>query len=238
MANSNSDISTRKAAVISGSALLLMAIAAGFAYGFVHGTLIVPGEAAKTAANIEGSQLLFRLGNVGFLIVLILDIVVAWGLYLILKPVNKGLSLFTAWLRLVYTAFLGLGLMNLLFVTLLLRGDAYLSQFDPGQLNSLVQFCLNGFTAIWSAGLVVFGFHLLFLGWLVFKSGYIPKFLAILLFIAAAGYIGTNTASMVLHNYADYQAAIETVLSLPMALGELALAVWLLYKGIRGTLIS
>lgn len=231
MINQMKDLSQRKAAVVAGGALLLMAIAAMFAYGFVLGNLIVPEDASATANKIIASVMLFRIGICSFLVVLVCDVVVAWALYVFLKQVNKSLSLLTAWLRLVYATILGIALLNLVIVLLLLSGADYLTVFKTDQLHAQVLLFLKAFNIEWAIGLVVFGFHLFLLGCLVFKSGYIPRILGVLLIIASLCYLITNFANLLLPSYENYKATIEPVLSVPMAIGELSLAFWLLFKG-------
>ena len=164
-----SDILQRQAALVAGFSILIMAILAGFAYGFVLQGLIVPDNATLTANNIKSSMMLFRVGICSFLVVLICDVLAAWALHVFLKQVNENLSLLTAWFRLVYSAILGTALLNLVFVMLLLNGTSYLSIFEITQLNAFVTFSLNAFNNIWSMGLVVFGCHLYVLGFLVYK---------------------------------------------------------------------
>ena len=122
MTNSTADISQRKAAVTTGISIMLMAIIAGFSFGFVFDSMIAPGDAITTATNIAASESLFRTGVLGWLLILILDVIVAWGLYIVLKAANKSLSLLTAWFRLVYAGFLGIGLLSFVVVLLLLNG--------------------------------------------------------------------------------------------------------------------
>ncbi|WP_214659002.1 DUF4386 domain-containing protein [Candidatus Formimonas warabiya] len=90
---------------------------------------------------------------------------------------------------------------------------------------------VNAFNIEWAIGLVVFALHLFLLGYLVFKSGYIPKIIGVLLIIAALCYLATNSANLLLPSYENYKATIDTALSVPMAIGELSLALWLLFKG-------
>jgi len=232
MTNRIVDVSMRKAAIIAGVAILIMAMAAVFATDFVHERLIVPEDAAATTNNIKGSEMLFRAGVLSWLIILICDVLAAWGLYVFLKPVNKSLSLLMAWFRLVYVAILGAALLNLVIVLLLVRGD-YLAALGIDQLQAQVMLFLNAFNNIWSIGLVVFGFHILVLGYLVFKSGYIPKYLGVLLIIAFFGYLITNIANLLLPDYENYRAIIEWIFLVPMVVGELGLALWLLIKGVR-----
>ena len=90
----------------------------------------MPGDATTTANNIMANELLFRSGIVSWLIVLTCDVVVAWALYVLLKPVNKSLSLLAAWFRLVYSTIHGIALLNLIFVLQLLSGADYLTVFE------------------------------------------------------------------------------------------------------------
>ena len=96
------DTSQSKAALIAGYGLLIMTIVFILADSFAFKNLIVPGDAATTASNIIANDKLFRIAICCFTIVAILDVIVAWALYILLKPVNKSLSLLMAWFRLVY----------------------------------------------------------------------------------------------------------------------------------------
>jgi hypothetical protein len=125
-----SSISSRKAALIGGISIVIMAIVAGFAYGFVLQSLIVPDNATLTANNIKSSMMLFRVGISSFLVVLICDVLAAWALHIFLKQVNEHLSLLAAWFRLVYSAILGVTLLNFTFVVLLLNDANDLSVFE------------------------------------------------------------------------------------------------------------
>ena len=227
------DISLRQAARIAGFGLLIMFIPAMFAYGFVIGSLVVPGDAAATAENIMASEMLFRTGIFSFLIVIILDVLVAWALYVFLKPVNKSLSLLAAWFRLLYTAVFGFALLNLVTVLRLLSDADYLTVFGTDQLHAQVMLSLNAFSDGWAIGYVCFfSLHLFVLGYLVYKSGYIPRILGVLLIIGGFGYLIDTFALLLLPNYEAYEA-IFSLLIIPTALGEVLLALWLLIKGVK-----
>lgn len=137
------DISLRKAAIVAGLGLLIMTILAIFANFFVLQSLIVPGDAATTANNIMANELLFRLGICSFIIVAILDVVVAWALYVLLKPVNKSLSLLSAWFRLVYAAILGIALVNFFSVIFAFQYPLAIIFRETGVSNLLAGGCLD-----------------------------------------------------------------------------------------------
>ncbi len=89
--------------------------------------------------------------------------------------------------------------------------------------------------AFGAVGLVVFGCHLLLLGYLVLQADYVPGILGILLIIAAAGYLIVSLAELLLPTYATYTAMLELVFTVPMIIGELGFGVWLLIKGGKGS---
>lgn len=226
MTNHIADISLRKAAIVAGFGLLVMTILAIFTEFFVRQSLIVLGDAATTANNIMANELLFRLGICSFIIVIILDVIVAWALYVLLKPVNKSLSLLMAWFRLVYATIFGIALVNFFSVLQLLSGADYLTAFEPNQLHAQVMLFLNAFSYGWAIGLVFFGIHLFILGYLVFKSGYIPKILGVLLIIAGLGYLIDSFVIFLLPNY-------EATIIMVTFIGESLFMLWLLIKGLK-----
>ena len=221
------DISLRTSAIVAGLGLLFMTILAPIANFGVIEKLIIPGNAASTANNIMGSVGLFRIGIGIFLIVAILDVVVAWALYILLKPVNNSISLLAAWFRVVYAAILVFALNNLLIVLRLINGTDYLEAFETSQLHAQVMLFLNAFTDGWDLGLLIFGLHLLVIGYLIFKSGYIPKILGILVIVAGLGYTIDGVGKFLLPNY-TFSLAMFTFI------GEVLLIFWLLWRGIKG----
>ena len=222
--NQIAEISLKKSAIIAGICLLLMAIIAPIANFAIIQNLIDPNDVAKTVSNITESNGLFRLGISLFMIVALLDILVAWALYVFLKPINKNLSLLTAWLRIVYSTILLVVLINLINVLQLLNGADYLSVFTADQLQTQVMLSLNIFTHGFEFGLIIFGFHLLLLGYMIFKAGYMRKILGILIILAALGYIIDGFANLL---SSDYNLSI----SMYTFIGEVILIFWLLIIG-------
>ncbi len=217
------DITLRKAALIAGLSLLIMTIAALFAE-FARTSLVVAGDATTTANNIMAKEILFRSGIFGYIIVVVLDVVVAWALYIFLKPVNKSISLLAGWFRMVYATIFGISLFNLVAVLGFLSDAYYLATFQADQLHTQVILSLNAFNEGWNIALVFFGFHLGLLGYLVLKSNYIPKFLGILLIIAGLGYLIDSLGKILIPDY-------NLTIVMFTFIGELLLMFWLLIKG-------
>jgi hypothetical protein len=228
---SDNTISLRKVAVISGIGYLVIFITGILSNFFVLEALVVPGDAAATAANIADGDMQFRLGILGFLIMVIFDVLLVWSLYELLKPANKSLSLLAALLRLVNGTIFGVALYHLFDVLQLLSSSAYLSIFEPGQIHAQIMLSISAFNYTWLIGLVFFGLHLLVLGYLIVKADYIPKILGILLIAAAAGYIVDSFAHFLLSNYNDYKSIFTMIVVIPGIIGELSFTLWLLIRG-------
>ncbi|WP_434166434.1 DUF4386 domain-containing protein [Bacillus thuringiensis] len=214
----------RKYPLFAGTSLLVMAFIAFFSYGFVHGNLVVQGDASATLHNIQTSNALFKAEIFGWIIIFITDILAAWALYFFLKPIHASISLLAAWLRLMYTAILGVAIFNLILALLLSKNTIA----NPEAYTMLF---LNAFEYIWSVGLIIFGLHLFALGYVVFLSKQIPKFISILLFIAAIGYMLIHVMNTMFPQYDTMISIIQVLFQLPMIAGELGLAIWLLLKG-------
>jgi len=113
----------------------------------------------------------------------------------------------------------------------IISGANYLNAFDPTQIHAITLLIINAFDKIWAIGLFVFGCHLLLRGYLAFRSGFIPKIFGILLLIASLCYLISTSANLLIANYDTYKAKIDTIISGPLAIGELGLAFWLIFKG-------
>jgi hypothetical protein len=231
MTNCSTNVSLRKAARIAGFGYLIIFITGIFSNFFVLERHIVPGNAAITANNIMANYSLFRIGILSFIIMVVFDVVLAWALYVLLKPVNKNLSLLSGWLRLVNSTIFGIALYNLFNVLQILSGADFLKEFVTGQLQAQVMLSLSTFNFTWLIGLVFFGLHLLLLGYLIFKSGYMPRILGILLIVASIGYLIDSFANFLLPNYTNYEDLFLLIVVVPGVIGELSLTFWLIFKG-------
>jgi hypothetical protein len=225
MMHPGTKISLSTFAFVAGLGILLMS-ASPFAEFMVYQKLVIPNNAAQTATNILAHQALFRAGILSYLFNFICDIVVAWALYGLLKPVNQSLSLLTAWFQLVYATISLVATINLVTVLRLLTTPDYLKVFGPDQLHTQVMLSLHAFRDGWSFGFFFFAFHLILLGYLVYRSGYIPKFAGICLVIAGLGYL-VNTLQPFLFPNTDISYITITYF------GELVFMLWLLIKGLK-----
>jgi hypothetical protein len=221
-----SQASVRRASITAGVGILLMSVLAVFGNFAAVAGLVTPGDAARTATDITESEGVFRFGILSLLVVIALDVVVAWALYRVFSPVSKNISMLAAVLRLVYAAVFMVAIGQLLGVLRLLSPEAYLSVFSADQLHAQALLDINAFTDLWHAGLLLFGLHLLVIGYLAYLSGYVPKFLGVLLAIAGLGYVIDAFGAVLSHG-------TWTDVSAFTFLGEFLLAVWLVVWGRR-----
>jgi len=217
----------RGLALLAGFSLLLMAILAPFAnFGVLH-TLVVPGDTAATTANVAGSAGLFRAAVAAFLVVAILDVVVAWALYVLLRPVNEGLALLAGWLRVAYAAVFACSLVNLLDVAQLVAGVPATAG-RAAQLQAQVSSSLASFGNGWDLALAIFGLHLVGLGVLVLRSADVPRFLGALAVLSGAGYLADSFGAILVPGY-------SLTVSTFTFIGEALLIPWLFWIAITAS---
>lgn len=217
----------RKSALIAGIALIMMAIVAGFTFGYIHNTLIVEGDSENTFMNIKSDALLFQAEIFGWFFILVLDVIVAWALYVFFRNENKKLSQITAALRIVFVCVFGVAIFNLLPILKITDGNIAEAQLAGEQILKSVE----SFETIWFVALIIFGFHLLTLGILTLQSKNIHNFWGILLVFAAVCYTVIHSAKFLLPEFENQIATAEMILSLPMAFGEVGFAFWLIIRG-------
>lgn len=215
----------RKFAFIAGLGILFMATSP-FAEFLVYQKLVIPGNASDTIKNILSNKGLFLSGVFSYLINFICDVVVAWALYFLLKPVNESLSLLTAWFQLVYAVMSLVALLNLVSVLRILNIGDYTPILASDQIPGQVMLSLSAFRDWWAFSFFFFAIHLVLLGYLAFKSGYIPKWVGISLVIAGIGYM-VSTVQRYLLPKINLEFITITYF------GELIFMFWLLIKGRR-----
>lgn len=229
------EISPRNAAKIAGFGYLIVFILGFFGNFFVFEKLIVPEDAVTTANNIIANESLFRLGIASWLIVITFDALVAWALYVLLKPINKNLSLLAAWFRLVFVGIFGYSFVNYFSVLQLFSGADYLKVFETNQLQTQAMLLLNAHDYAVHISYIFFGLHIFLLGYLILKSGYIPPILGILLIVASCGYLIDSFGNFLSSDYANNKTAFLIFVAVPAIISELSLTIWLLFKGGKGS---
>ena len=220
------DRSIRTASLTAGIALLLLSALSIFGFIVVVKGLVTPGDPAQTAKDITESIGWFRLGIAALYLVIPLDIVVGWALYRVFSPVSRSLSMLAATLRVAFAVVFMVAISRLVDVVRLLDNDSSLAAFSPEQLHTQALLAINAYNDVWHAGLFLFGLHLLVVGYLAFKSGYVPKLIAVLVAIDGLSYVVDTFGAVLSHGHWTDTATFTFI-------GELLLGLWLVIRGRR-----
>jgi hypothetical protein len=215
---------------LAGLLLIIVAAISAFSIIYVPSTLIVPGDATATADNVRSSGWLVSLGIVSDSLIFLTEVVLSVLIYILFRPVSRMLSLVAAFARLAMGVIMGINLLPYFTALLLLSGAGYLTVFEPAQSDALALLFLNaheGAVYIWQ---LFFGFHLAVLGYLIFKSGYFPRILGVLMVVAALGYLTDAYGNML---YPNYDKTFGWVAGVGAIIGELPFFLWLLIRGVN-----
>jgi len=230
MMNAITQAAQARAGRIAGAMYLITIAPAVFSHFFVHSSLVVPNDATQTAQNIIEHELLFRIGIASDLVSFTGVVALTVALYVLLKPVNRGLAMLAAFWRLAEVAILCVATLGSVIALALLGGADYLETFDTGQLHSLSRLALGARGAGYNMGLVLFGLGSAVFNYLLLRSGYIPKALAVL---------GVFSSLLVLTS-AFWFIVFPSTARLPqlssyglLFIYEVTLGSWLLLKGAR-----
>jgi hypothetical protein len=223
--------SQRTAAKVAGWSFLFTMVIVVFAnYGLLN-PLVVRGNVAETARNIVAHETQFRVTVVCFLAYSLGVFVLLTALYVILKPVNPGLALVGAIFRFAFALLWLLTTLNLLSSLRLLGSASYLQAFEPERLQALSRLYIAANFDAYYVGLPFFGLAATVTGYLFFKSNYIPKGLALFGVVASAWCVLCAFVYLIFPGFA--KPVNPYWFDSPMAIFELALALWLLIKGLR-----
>lgn len=218
-------------------AIFVLAIVANF---FVLEPLFAPGEPEETAANIAGAAPLFRAGVAAFMAVLIADIVVGWALFVVLRPADAEMAVLALLFRLAYAIAHIAIVSNLMSALSFATAPSIVAPLGEGAPALSYHFFAThrlGFTAT----LIFFGAHLLLLGWLIAKSGYMPRLLGGLVSLSGLAYLADGFATILLGGYGAYAEFAALAMVAAAFAGEGALTGWLIARGVdtqRFSLIS
>ena len=220
--------SPRKTARMAGLFYLIFILTTVFAT-FVRSRLIIFGDAAATANNIMGSELFFRIGFVTELVSAVFFVLAAWALYVLLKPVNKNLALLFLLLNLGGVAVECINALNLFAALQFLSGANYLNVFQTSQLQAMAMSFLNSYTSGFIIAQIFFSAWLLPLGYLVYKSRSLPRFLGILLILDFFGNLSWFLQFFLLPDYGILAYPGNAI----SFIAEISLTLWLLIMGVK-----
>ena len=213
---------------IAGALYLVIILTATFAELYVRERLVVYGDAAATAVNILAHEPLYRLGGAAMLVALVSDVAVALIFYQLFRPVSKTVSLIAAAFRLMDVAVLGVNLLN--HFAPLIHSKALGGAFTPDQLQALSLASLRSYAQGFNIGMVFFGFNCLLMGYLIFRSAFLPRILGGLMALAGLSYLTNSFVSFLSPAWAGN---LFPYIMAPPFVAETSLSLWLLAVGLN-----
>ncbi len=214
-----------------GGVLYLITIVLG-AVGelFVRGSIVVPGDATATAANLRSMESLWRFGIASELFLGICTIALTLILYVLLRPVSRDLALLATFFSLIAIAVETAYSLQLVEALFPLGNAAYLKAFTPEQLYAMASLSIKAHGIGFGIALLFFGCFFPVAGYLIFKSGYFPKAIGILYVIPGLSYLTSSFALILAPTFAG---RYYFVMAGPALIGEASLCLWLLLKGVN-----
>jgi hypothetical protein len=213
-----------------GGVLYLVIIAIGtVGQAVVQGRIVVPGNAAATAANLRSMGWLWRLGVAGEAVLLMCATALGLILYVLLRRVGHALALAAAFFNLVTIAIEGVAAVFLAMALAPLSGAAFLEGFAPAQLEALAILSIRSHAVGFGLALVFFGVECVILGYLIYRTGYLPRSIGVLMAIAGVCYVVNSFALLLSPPLAS---RLFPAILIPALIAELSLALWLLVKGV------
>jgi MFS family permease len=236
MTNYAADTSQRKAAKVAGFMFLFIVIGWILNWTLVDSKLTVAGNVTATVNNIMANELLFRIGITNELIFSIGGVVLALALYILLKPVNKNLALLALFLKLMEAIIAAVMVLVAFFALQMLNGTAYLTVFNPVQLQDIVGLFLTVRSTGSTISMVFLGLNLIIFLYLLFKSMYVPRILAGFGIFSYSLILVYSLANILVPQNATVLTMVNTISMIffaPSVLFELMIGLWLIFKGIN-----
>ena len=216
----------KAAAKITGYSIIIMALLAAFAFGYAYPKICDLTDKSLTLTSLRENEILYILMVSSIILILIIDFLISYTLYIYFKGIDIFFSLMACALRLSYSIIFG-------FAIFFLIKNLSLTTY----INDLIFYNFQQFEIIWSLGLIFFGVHLFIVGLLMILHSDIPSILWVVTFIGSLSYMVVHFMKIISID-SQFSFSLESILALPMALAEIGLAIWLILKGGNGDNIN
>jgi hypothetical protein len=226
----NREINPQVYARVGGVLYLIVIVLGLFGEAFVRGRIIVSGDATATAANIRSLESLWRFGIAGEFLLLICATILTLILFALLRPVHRDLALLTVFFNLVSIAVEAVVALNLVAALFPLGNAGYLRAFEPEQLHAMASLAVKSHSYGFGVALIFFGCECLVLGYLIFRSSYLPKAIGVLMQVAGWCYLTNSFALLLAPTLANH---LFPAILVPAFVAEASLCLWLLVKGVN-----
>lgn len=210
--------------------LYLLSIGLGlFEHMIVKARILMPGNAAGTAANLEAMEPLWRLGIAAELFLVAFTIPLTLILYVLLRPVNRDLALLATFFSLVASAVEAAFSLRLVEALTPLSSAGYLEAFEPAQLHAMTAMSIKAHVVGFGIALFFFGPFFLVSGYLIFRSTYFPRAIGLLYQLAGVAYLANGLVLVLAPRFAG---PAFIAMAIPVFVGEVSFCLWLLFRGV------
>ncbi len=206
--------------------LLVLSMICGFFGEMYVPSLMMGDNAAATAGQLRTHEGLFRLGFGAYLVEAVSDVILAWLFYVLLKPVHRELALLSAFFGLVSTTLFAVTKMFYFAAPMFVRESKYLTAFPSEQLNAFATMFISLYGVLSGLTMLFYGIPWIIRGYLTVKSDYLPRLLGVLMIVAGVGFVAKTVTYVLVPAYSsDFLLA-------PMVFNALAVALWMLVRGV------
>ena len=216
--------------LITGIAYALVFVISIIGNGFYLEKVLDKGNWLLTYQNIVEYPLIFRIGISSWFLVIICDVIVAWGTYILFGSTNKELAVLTAWMRIIFAAIYAIGFLQLFELSTLIHDNDYIDSFNQSQLVSQTMLSMKHYTSYVNLSFLFFGIHVGLLAYLILRSNLISKSIGYALLIASIGYLINSFGSFISKDFANNQYLFIAFVAIPAIISELSLTIYIIVK--------
>ena len=217
-------------ALITGVAYALVFVISIIGNGFYLEKVLEKGNWLLTYQNILENPLVFRIGISSWFLVIICDVIVAWGAYILFRSTNKELALLSAWMRIIFAAIYAIGFLQLFELSTFIHDNDYIDFFNQSQLVIQTMLSMKQYANYVNLSFLFFGIHIGLLAYLILQSKLISKLIGYALVIACIGYLINSFGSFLSKDFANNQYLFIAFVAIPAIISELSLTIFLIVK--------
>ena len=220
----------QRVARVGGALYLVIILIGALGEGLVRGSIVVSGDATATVANLRSMEWLWRLGVAGEIVLLACATGLTLVLYVLVRPVSRDLALLTVFFNLVCIAVEAVAAVSLAAALFPITNATYAAAFSAEQLGATAMLSIGAHSFGFGIALIFFGVECVILGYLIARSGYMPKAIGVLMQVAGVCYV-VNSFALILSP--PLSNRLFPAILVPSLIAELSLALWLVIKGVR-----
>ncbi len=217
-------------ALITGIAYALVFAISIIGNGFYLEKVLIKGNWLETYQNIIEYPLTFKIGISSWFLVIICDVIVAWGIFILFKSTNKEIALLTAWMRIIFASIYAIGFLQLFELSTLIHDNDYIDLFNQNQLVTETMFSMKRYESYVNLSFLFFGIHIGLLAFLTLQSNLISKSIGYTLLIASIGYLINSFGCFLSKDFANSQYMFIVLVAIPAIISELSLTIFLIVK--------